>query len=177
MDTRFGDVSKMPKTRNEAIASGDRKYFTGVLCKNEHIAPRYTLNGGCLACMRPMLKVKFAQARNVFHLTPVILSGGRSPTPEMVSFFNGKLMSATEEWVKEFDLTTPKLGPATLENIKLTEMGHRGGGLPALLKAGWTPDLLVIHGMAVRLTWKELHELEAVQLQQLAQTLEYDDED
>lgn len=36
--------------RKAALASGQKQYFTGLLCKNGHSAPRQTSNGKCVAC-------------------------------------------------------------------------------------------------------------------------------
>jgi 5-methylcytosine-specific restriction endonuclease McrA len=43
----------MPQRRPErdaAIAAGEAHYFTGIPCKNGHIAKRYVANNGCMAC-------------------------------------------------------------------------------------------------------------------------------
>lgn len=45
------DTAKLPKTRAEAAAQGATHYFTGVACKQGHIAPRKT-KGVCVECMR-----------------------------------------------------------------------------------------------------------------------------
>ena len=39
-------------TRKQAKQLGLSKYFTGVPCKNSHIAPRYVLSGTCEDCIR-----------------------------------------------------------------------------------------------------------------------------
>ena len=39
-------------TRKEALATGAKRYFTGNLCKYEHIDERYTLNRNCTTCSR-----------------------------------------------------------------------------------------------------------------------------
>ncbi|MBZ9659817.1 HNH endonuclease [Mesorhizobium sp. ESP-6-4] len=43
------DNSKLPRTRAEAKAAGNKLYFTGEPCKYGHIAPRYT-TAGCVEC-------------------------------------------------------------------------------------------------------------------------------
>ena len=40
----------MLKTKQEAIKSGEQKYFTGKPCKHGHIAERYTKDGNCIEC-------------------------------------------------------------------------------------------------------------------------------
>jgi 5-methylcytosine-specific restriction endonuclease McrA len=45
------DISKLPKTRAEAKATGATHYFTGEPCKHGHIAPRKT-KGACVECVR-----------------------------------------------------------------------------------------------------------------------------
>lgn len=39
-------------TRQEARQRGDKTYFTGVACKNGHVARRYVQSGTCSACIR-----------------------------------------------------------------------------------------------------------------------------
>lgn len=39
-------------SRKEAIKKGLKKYFTGKLCKNGHIAERYTTSKGCTECAK-----------------------------------------------------------------------------------------------------------------------------
>ena len=41
----------LPKTRAEAKAAGASHYFTGLPCKNGHIAPRKT-KGACVGCLK-----------------------------------------------------------------------------------------------------------------------------
>lgn len=38
-------------SRQDAIEAGLKKYFTGEECKHGHVAERYTLNSGCVACI------------------------------------------------------------------------------------------------------------------------------
>lgn len=40
------------KSRKQAIADGDKKYFTGKPCAKNHLAYRYTQSGTCEACIR-----------------------------------------------------------------------------------------------------------------------------
>lgn len=42
-------------SRQEAIASGLKRYFTGVPCRNGHIAERYALKSSCVECERERL--------------------------------------------------------------------------------------------------------------------------
>lgn len=39
-----------PSTRKEALAIGGKRYFTGVACKQGHVAERRTKTGECLVC-------------------------------------------------------------------------------------------------------------------------------
>lgn len=50
------DISKLPKTRAEAKATGATHYFTGEPCKHGHIAPRKT-KGVCIECAKAEWKV------------------------------------------------------------------------------------------------------------------------
>lgn len=45
------DTTGMPRTREEAKATGAKYYFTGVPCKHGHIAPRKT-KGACVECLQ-----------------------------------------------------------------------------------------------------------------------------
>ena len=45
------DTTGMPRTREEAKATGAKYYFTGIPCKHDHIAPRKT-KGVCVECMK-----------------------------------------------------------------------------------------------------------------------------
>ena len=51
------DTTNLPKTRQEAKATGAKYYFTGEPCKHGHVAPRKT-KGSCVEC----LKVEWRQA-------------------------------------------------------------------------------------------------------------------
>jgi len=53
-------------SRQEAIAQGLTRYFTGESCKHGHIAERQVCNSGCLACCKLRVKAKNAswRARN-----------------------------------------------------------------------------------------------------------------
>lgn len=41
-----------PKTKQEAVQSGSKVFFTGVPCKNGHIAPRFVSDGRCETCRK-----------------------------------------------------------------------------------------------------------------------------
>lgn len=45
-------MSELPATREEALALGLTRYFTGQPCKNGHIAERYESSGHCAECVR-----------------------------------------------------------------------------------------------------------------------------
>ena len=51
------DTTNLPKTRQEAKATGAKYYFTGEPCKHGHVAPRKT-KGACVEC----LKVEWQEA-------------------------------------------------------------------------------------------------------------------
>lgn len=42
----------LPRTRQEAIDQGIKFYFTGELCKNNHVSHRRARDGGCMECRR-----------------------------------------------------------------------------------------------------------------------------
>jgi len=47
-----------PKTRAEAVAARNSKYFTGVPCKRGHLAPRYVDNSVCMTCRAEDVRLK-----------------------------------------------------------------------------------------------------------------------
>lgn len=51
------DTTNIPKTRQEAKATGAKYYFTGEPCKHGHVAPRKT-KGACVEC----IKIEWQQA-------------------------------------------------------------------------------------------------------------------
>lgn len=50
----------MPKTRAEAFNASAPHFFPGTVCKHGHTSPRYTSNGGCMACAN-----RYATARRL----------------------------------------------------------------------------------------------------------------
>lgn len=51
-------------TRKEAMERGLKKYFTGKLCKNGHVAER-NMAGGCLACGREASKARYSESPKI----------------------------------------------------------------------------------------------------------------
>ena len=52
-DAIKGEEVKIPwpiQTRDEAARLGQRKYYTGTLCKLQHISQRYVCSGRCITC-------------------------------------------------------------------------------------------------------------------------------
>lgn len=47
-----GLLMSLPASKAQAIASGQKKYFTGRPCKHGHVAPRYTCASSCSECVR-----------------------------------------------------------------------------------------------------------------------------
>ena len=45
-------MQNLPKTREEARAIGSKAYFTGLFCKQGHIAKRWTATGNCATCQQ-----------------------------------------------------------------------------------------------------------------------------
>jgi len=42
----------LPRTQKEALAAGERMYFTAQECRNGHFAPRYTNSKACSRCVK-----------------------------------------------------------------------------------------------------------------------------
>ncbi len=49
------DLRALPNSKDEAIAEGERYYFSGSLCRYGHLCPRF-LNGKCLECRRNRIR-------------------------------------------------------------------------------------------------------------------------
>ena len=46
----------LPKTREEARQAGSKAYFTGLFCKQGHVAKRWTATGNCATCQTSRTK-------------------------------------------------------------------------------------------------------------------------
>lgn len=46
------NMLNLPKTREQARQEGSKAYFTGLFCKQGHIAKRWTATGNCSECQR-----------------------------------------------------------------------------------------------------------------------------
>lgn len=46
----------LPKTRQEAREVGSKAYFTGLFCKQGHVAKRWTATGNCAECQQQRTK-------------------------------------------------------------------------------------------------------------------------
>ena len=42
----------LPSSRNDALAIGAKRFFTGKPCKHGHVSPQYTNGGNCVECKR-----------------------------------------------------------------------------------------------------------------------------
>jgi len=73
------DLTQLPKTRKDAIASGNAFYFTGVPCKSGHISKRYSLHRSCFEC---------CSQRNKTPERKIYMSGYRKKNPEKIKTLN-----------------------------------------------------------------------------------------
>ena len=72
-----GEEMKIPwpiQTRDGAARLGQRKYYTGTLCKHKHISQRYVCSGRCIACTSNKSK-GFKISRDAAHNGLVPLDG------------------------------------------------------------------------------------------------------
>ena len=58
----FEKFSELPKSRSDAIKSDSILYFTGLRCKNDHLAPKYTKNRLCTKYLK-IKQVESAERR------------------------------------------------------------------------------------------------------------------
>lgn len=49
-------MQDLPKTREEARQAGSKAYFTGLFCKQGHVAKRWTATGNCATCQASRTK-------------------------------------------------------------------------------------------------------------------------
>ena len=47
-------TAELPRSRAQAIGSGEHFYFTGHPCRRGHLSPRVTMNSVCVDCFREM---------------------------------------------------------------------------------------------------------------------------
>jgi hypothetical protein len=45
-------------TRNQAVAAGEKFYYTGFKCQRGHLSPRYVSGGVCVACRKSILAAR-----------------------------------------------------------------------------------------------------------------------
>lgn len=126
------------RTRNEAILTGDRRFYTGLPCRKGHLSERYTSTGGCISCLRPALA--FAQLkgrvdpRYVYQPPTIILD---SPLPsarveELNDLMRGWVVHTLRKWQSEADalraendravamgMPAPTGEPGNIELVKL----------------------------------------------------------
>jgi hypothetical protein len=57
------DDKHLPASREEAIEAGEIFYYTGLPCKNGHLAKRYTTSGQCIECARAIFRAKAERIR------------------------------------------------------------------------------------------------------------------
>lgn len=48
----LGDLSKLPKSKEEAIAAGSKYYYSGISCKRGHVTARVTVRNICIECRK-----------------------------------------------------------------------------------------------------------------------------
>lgn len=72
-------------TRDEAFERGLKRYFTGVQCRQGHIAERYTSTTGCIACLRRTLPRQGADPTRLRFLPPGPWFFGMAEGPQCTS--------------------------------------------------------------------------------------------
>lgn len=97
------DLASLPKSRKEALASGSIHFFTGEMCVNGHLVPRFSSNRRCLACnqvsvresmKRPEAKILQAESQKRYVQTPK----GRAALRRSLSGRRAVKMNALPSW-------------------------------------------------------------------------------
>lgn len=100
-------------TRQDAIQSRLSKYFTGVACRNGHIAERYTQSSVCKDCLRP--------ARNI------------TPGPPRITKFDRNLLLAADMVRLKFVLHNEDVETFRFMHLTLSQSRDESVTLPDLL--------------------------------------------
>lgn len=94
-------------TRAEAIAAGSTTYFTGVACKNGHIAKRWASDYSCNGCRTALTRANYAKnrdARRAYYrewsaANPEKKSASRGWSREAQSEYRAKNKSRVRAWI------------------------------------------------------------------------------
>jgi hypothetical protein len=94
-------------SRNEALLAGKSRYFTGVPCRNGHIAERYVNQGQCIGCISKFKR--FAPNPYTSELVPWnpgLYYVPQGLTPALYQELQGYLAHCVEAWVAHKGLLT-----------------------------------------------------------------------
>lgn len=94
-------------SRKDAHAKGLRKYFSGVPCKQGHIAERYVTTNGCVACLGSYKKLPIGPSRELRPFVPALVYVPDDMLPQLQDALNDHLMQATIAWVESLGMMTP----------------------------------------------------------------------
>lgn len=110
------------KTRKQAAAAGESKYFTGKPCKNDHTTYRYTTSGACAACIR------------------------EASTGARVEMTLTDTRAAKAEARAELAVVKIRAYPADMETIKGTALALTRARYPAATMADVVPNAALTRG-------------------------------
>lgn len=94
-------------SRKQAHSLGLRKYFSGVPCKQGHIAERYVTTNGCVACLGSYKKLPIGPSRELRPFAPALVYVPDDMLPQLQDALNDHLMRATMAWVESLGMMTP----------------------------------------------------------------------
>ena len=61
------------RTREQAIAPGWKRYYTGRPCRKGHLSERYVNGGACIQCIRPDYPLKVGRTAGVLRYRPELV--------------------------------------------------------------------------------------------------------
>lgn len=94
-------------TRGVAHLAGKPRYFTGVPCRNGHLAERYVLQGACIECLKKYKKfAPNAYTSQLVPWNPELYYVPRTLTPEQYAALQDYLGQCVESWVTHMGLAT-----------------------------------------------------------------------
>lgn len=159
-------LSKLPKTRDEAAEHSSVRYFTGEPCKRGHVTYRYTTNNSCAECTnRFIAKSRVSGVPVAFRVRnkdALFAADPELSTKVGIILLNDHLL---QEWLVaraqrgENGFTPTQLrfeaGPLPLklgQLIPTEKCNSSGFTLSVMSQNGWTPEQLVAEGYAESVT-------------------------
>ena len=85
-------------TRSDAFEKGLTKFFTGKMCKNNHLVERFVSNGSCTKCYKSYRSAKFTKRaqHNMYRIKKLEVFYYTEADRDMIEQFAAALLSASK---------------------------------------------------------------------------------